>query len=55
MKKLLAIFLLAFIFSRFLTEAHASPGEGREPVKIQKKHRGHHHWHWHRHPHHHHR
>jgi Ni/Co efflux regulator RcnB len=49
MKKLLAIILLAFTFSLFLAEAHASPAEGRETVKIQKKHRGHHHSGWHRH------
>jgi hypothetical protein len=55
MKKLLALILLAFTFSLFLTEAHASPAEGREPVKIEKKHRGHHHVHGHRHHHPHHR
>jgi hypothetical protein len=55
MKKLLAIILLAFTFSLFLTNAHANPAEGREQVKMQKKHRGHHHWrgHRHHHPHHH--
>jgi hypothetical protein len=54
MKKLLTFILLAFIFSLFLTEAHASPAEGRELVKIEKKHRGNHHSRRHRlhHPHH---
>jgi hypothetical protein len=55
MKKLLAILLLAFTFSLFLTAAQASPAGGREPVKIEKKHRGHHHWHHPRHHRHHHR
>ncbi len=54
MKKLLAIILLTFTFSLFLTDAHASPNEAREPVKNPWCYRGYHfHWRLHRHHHNH--